>query len=102
MDDNVIALNTHLYEAVTSTRDATGVNIEFVPVAGRFEGHGVCQWIAGRFINALSPGVLSELTYDWDTDTYHMIHTPPVASASFHPNQKGNNAFYDAVRASLP
>lgn len=69
-------LNTTIEQAVTATQ-ATDVNIRYVDVTAKFEGHGI--YSAVPFINRPGP--------------------EPLA---LHPNSAGNRAYADAILARLP
>ncbi|WP_375424592.1 SGNH/GDSL hydrolase family protein [uncultured Friedmanniella sp.] len=73
-------LNAALESSVARARHQ-GVRARYVDVAGAFTGHNVCStgtpWVNGLVVNPTNP--------------------PSVATASFHPNALGQQAYADAV-----
>jgi len=102
MDRQVRTLNDGLNQAVDEVRAATGADVTFVSVADAFDDHGSCGNDSQAWINDRVPGVTFHRTYDYGTRqvTSH-FGTSISTAASFHPNQRGYNAFYWAVRDTL-
>ncbi len=104
VDSQIRSLNSALVSGVNQARNNTGGDIEFVSVASEFDDHGACRKASERYVNDKVLGYTYKRTYDWNTHqvTHHYNYTGlKTSSSSFHPTQKGYDAFYRAVKASL-
>ncbi len=62
----------------------TGADIEFVPVVDEFDNNGACRfWQRDRYVNDV------------------LLDGTSISGASFHPSQKGYDAYFEALSASV-
>jgi lysophospholipase L1-like esterase len=84
VDGQVDVLNATIADAVGSAARETGTDIEFVPVVDQFDNNGACRfWQRDRYVNDL------------------LLDGAAVSGATFHPSQKGYDAYFEALAASV-
>lgn len=105
IDDQVDLLNHEIEVAAARARGWTGADIEYVDVVDEFDNHGACRfWQRDRFVNdavfgdtfrrsQLADGTVIE---HWTDGALN------VSTASFHPSSKGYDAYFSALRSSIP
>lgn len=104
IDDRVDDLNGAIEGAADAARLATGADIGFVSVVDEFDNHGACRfWQRDRYVNDRVTGQTYSrrlgddgVVVDRYTDT-----VVTVSGASFHPSQKGYDAYGRALAASI-
>jgi len=105
IDDQVDLLNHEIEVAAARARGWTGADIEYVDVTGEFDNHGACRfWQRDRFVNdAVFGDSLRRSRLADGTVREHWTEGPlNVSTASFHPSSKGYDAYFGALRSSLP
>lgn len=90
VDDCACIFNTKIKQIVEDCRTYGGLNIYFVPVADRFSGHEAGT--SDPYINYV------EWCHSQDLD---LNAFPPVSTYSIHPNEKGAQAYANAVQEKL-
>ena len=84
IDGQVDLLNRVISSAVESAADATDADIAFVSVLDQFDNNGACRfWQRDRYVNDL------------------ILDGASVSGGSFHPSQKGYDAYFDALSANV-
>lgn len=84
IDGQVDTLNDAISAAVESAAHETGADIAFVSVVDEFDNNGACRfWQRDRYVNDL------------------LLDGPAISGASFHPSQKGYDAYFDALSANV-
>jgi lysophospholipase L1-like esterase len=103
IDEQVDHVNAVISEAVDRARAATGVDVRFVDVTDVFDNHGACRiWQRDRYVNdAIWGETSSRVIDDGRIVERHHDGLLTLSAASFHPSQKGYDAFFDALSASL-
>ncbi|MEM9514506.1 MAG: SGNH/GDSL hydrolase family protein [Actinomycetota bacterium] len=104
IDDQVDELNERIQSAVDRASAASRVDIEFVPVLDEFDNHGSCRfWQRDRYVNDAVFGATftRSMTADGDVREHVDNGLITISGASFHPSQKGYDAYLDALRASV-
>lgn len=105
VDDQVDLLDRAIAIAATTARMRTGADIRYVEVADQFDNHGSCRMLhRDRYVNDSILGQTYRRELDaagnvvdvWQDGLFH------VSTSSVHPNQKGYDAYGEALRASLP
>jgi|GEM_PF-1974374 len=86
LDENARLLNAELQDAVQGARARFGGDIELVSVAREFDDRGACRMSWNRYIHDATPLA---------------FNTTIGINKAFHPNKKGYDAFYRALRDSL-
>jgi hypothetical protein len=105
VDEQVDALNWRIAVAAASARTYTGADIRYVDVREEFDNHGSCRMLhRDRYVNdsILGQTLKRELDADGDVVAVFTDGLFHVSSASVHPNQKGYDAYGQALLASLP
>lgn len=105
IDEQVDELNVRIAAATTAARRATGADIAYVSVVDEFDNHGACRfWGRDRFVNdAVFGQTLSRSrTESGEVRDHFDDGLLTFSGASFHPNRKGYDAYFRALRASLP
>ena len=104
IDQQVDAVNDVIAVAVDDARTATGADVRFVPVLDEFDHHGSCRvWQRDRDVNDAVWGETAHRSVDAD-GTVHEHHTDgpfTLSASSFHPSQKGYDAYARAVVAAV-
>jgi lysophospholipase L1-like esterase len=84
IDGQVDVLNDAIAAATRAAAAETGADVEFVSVVEQFDNNGACRfWQRDRFVNDL------------------LLDGAAVSGASFHPSQKGYDAYFDALAANV-
>lgn len=84
VDGQVDVLNSAIAGAVEDAVDVTGADIRFVSVVDQFDNNGACRfWQRDRYVNDL------------------LLDGAAVSGATFHPSQKGYDAYFEALSASV-
>lgn len=105
IDDQVDLLNHEIDVATARARGWTGADIRYVDVTDEFDNHGACRfWQRDRFVNdAVFGDSLRRSRLEDGTVREHWTQGPlNVSTASFHPSSKGYDAYFGALRSSLP
>ncbi|MEO1057421.1 MAG: SGNH/GDSL hydrolase family protein [Actinomycetota bacterium] len=104
IDDQVDELNARIESAVDRASAVSRADIEFVPVVDEFDNHGSCRfWQRDRYVNDAVFGATftRSMTADGDVREHVNDGLLTISGASFHPSQKGYDAYLDALRASI-
>ena len=84
IDGQVDVLNDAIAAAARAAAAETGADIEFVSVVEQFDNNGACRfWQRDRYVNDL------------------LLDGAAISGASFHPSQKGYDAYFDALAANV-
>jgi lysophospholipase L1-like esterase len=84
IDEQVDTLNSAIEAAVEFAAESTSADLAFVSVVDQFDNNGACRfWQRDRYVNDL------------------MLNGASVSGGSFHPSQKGYNAYFDALSANV-
>ncbi len=105
IDAQIDELNARIEAAATSARRATGADVAYVSVIDEFDNHGACRfWARDRYVNdAIFGQTLSRsMTASGTVRDHYDNGLLTFSGASFHPNTKGYDAYFRALRASLP
>jgi lysophospholipase L1-like esterase len=104
VDGQVDDLNAAIERAVVRARGNSGVDLQFVPVIDEFAGHGACRtWQRDRYVNDVLLGqtLSRRLTAAGQVTEHFQNDLVTFSTASFHPSQKGYDAYGRALAASL-
>ncbi len=105
IDEQVDLLNHEIEVAAARARGWSGADIRYVDVTDEFDNHGACRfWQRDRFVNDAVFGDTFRRSQLADgTVREHWTDGPfNVSTASFHPSSKGYDAYFGALRSSLP
>ena len=84
IDGQVDVLNDAIADAVHVATTETGADLEFVSVVEQFDNNGACRfWQRDRYVNDL------------------LLDGASVSGGSFHPSQKGYDAYFEALLANV-
>jgi lysophospholipase L1-like esterase len=104
IDGQVDALNEHIEAATVLAASDTGADIEFVSVVDAFDNHGSCRfWQRDRYVNdsILGPTFSRSMSADGVIHDHRDGNRLGLSAASFHPSQKGYDAYFEALSASV-
>ncbi len=104
IDDQVDELNARIESAVDRASAVSRADLQFVPVVDEFDNHGSCRfWQRDRYVNDAVFGatVTRSMTADGEVREHVDDGVLSISGASFHPSQKGYDAYRRALRASL-
>jgi hypothetical protein len=91
--------------AVTAAAATTGADLRFVGVDDAFDNHGACRTFGrDRYVRSIVRG--TTLSRSMDPNGEVVEHRDDgvftISPASFHPSQRGYDAFYEVLVESLP
>lgn len=103
IDRQVDALNAAIERAVQRAASVVEADLRFVSVVKQFEGHGACRGRASdRWVNTTVLGQTYVRRMAGGVITHHYRDDlVNFSSASFHPSQRGYDAYLAALRSSL-
>lgn len=105
IDAQVDELNARIVAATAAARRATGADIAYVSVVEEFSNHGACRfWGRDRYVNDADFGTTMSRSMSASGEVTDHIDDGwfTVSGSSFHPNAKGYDAYFAALRASVP
>lgn len=105
IDRQIDELNARIDRAAAAARQTTGADIAYTSVIDEFDNHGACRfWKRDRYVNdAVFGQTLSRSMSEDGTVVNHWNdNLINFSGASFHPNTKGYDAYFEALRADLP
>jgi lysophospholipase L1-like esterase len=104
IDEQVDAVNAVVEAAVGIARARTSADVAFVPVTDEFDNHGSCRvWQRDRHINDAIWGETASrsITQDGSVEERHTDGVFTLSASSFHPSQKGYDAYARALVAAV-
>ncbi len=104
IDEQADALNATIAEAVARAQRISGADIRFVPVIDEFDNRGACRfWQRDRYVNDTRFGAryTRSMTADGEVRDHVDDGLLTISGASFHPSQKGYDAYLEALSASV-
>lgn len=105
IDEQAARFVGRIERAVDAAAAATGADLQFVPVADAFDNHGSCRTFErDRWVRSIVRGSTFSRSLGPDGDIIEKrddgVFT--VGPGSFHPSQRGYDAYYEVLAASVP
>ncbi len=102
IDGQVDLLNDRIETAANEAARSSDADIEYVSVVDEFDNHGACRfWQRDRYVNdsILGPTFSRSMSDDGVVHDHRDGNRLGVSAASFHPSQKGYDAYFAALFA---
>lgn len=105
IDDQEALFIERIERAVTTAAATTGADLRFLAVDDAFDNHGACRTVGrDRYVRSVVRG--TTLSRSMGPDGQIVEHRDDgvftISPASFHPSQRGYDAFHEVLVASLP